>query len=350
MPRIPKSLIWILPLIIIALELSIRLLERGLLDGEVGSLHHFVVTDGDFFYGRPGAKVVQPERYGNTVYSINSDGFREREIGVQTPEKKVVFLGDSVTFGLYVDHAFTFPILLEEMHNNKFPQRAPIKSINLAIFAYAPKQELQALKRTGLKFQPELIVLQLYMNDFQPRVVSVPSRMQVLRQRLFVLNEQVMSRVALLRRGRQAVHMLSYQLLHDLRRRHFVDTLNDADAKRKAEMFRRLPDEDIDGFSDVEQIHTQAKEANVPLVVMLIPNEVQLLTDKFDIINQRVKDFCRQKGIAFVDPLPSMRKFNEKMMLFCDGSHLSVLGHAFVAEWLFPILFQGGSGRISPKI
>jgi lysophospholipase L1-like esterase len=341
MSRIPKSLIWILPLLIIVLEFSIRLLERGLLDGEVGSLHHYIVTEGDFFYGRPGARVVQPERYGNTVYSINSHGFREREIDVRSPERKVLFLGDSITFGLYVDHAFTYPILLEEIHNRGLPDRPPIKSINLAIFAYAPRQELEALKRTGLKFRPELIVLQLYMNDFRPRVQSSPSRTQVLRQRLYVFKEQVMSRIALLRRGRQAVQMLSYELFHDLRRKYFVDTLNDADPKGKAKMFSRLPDEDIDGFNDVEQISLQAKEANIPLVVMLISQEVQLLTDKFDIINERVNDFCRRKGITFVDPLTSMRKYDEKLRLFCDGSHLSPTGHRFVAEWLFPLLFQG---------
>jgi len=311
-----------------------------LLDGVVGSLHHFVVAEGDFFYVRPRARVVQPERYGNTVYSINSYGFREREIDPLSPGRKVVFLGDSVAFGLYVDHGTTYPVLLEEMHNKQFPERPPIKSINLAVFAYAPRHELEVLKRTGLKFRPELIVLQLYMNDFQPRVESAPSRMEVLRQHLFVLKEHVVLRIALLRRGRQAIQMLSYNLFHDLRRKYFVYTLNDTDLRRKADMFRLLTDEDINGFNDVEQIHLQSKGANIPLIVMLIPNEVQLLTDKFDIINQRVADFCRRKGIDFVDPLSSMRNSDEKLILFCDGSHLSVAGHRFVAEWLFPLLFE----------
>jgi len=336
--------------LIVALELSIRILERALLDGDVGSLHHYVVTDGNFFYCQPGAKVVQPERYGNTSYSINSHGFRGKEIEVRSSGRKVLFLGDSIAFGLYVDHKFTYPMLLEEMHNKKFPDRYPIKSVNLAIFAYTPRQELQALERTGLKFRPELIVLQLYMNDFQPRVQSAPSRIEVLWQRLFVLKEQLVFRIALLRRGRQALQMLTYNLVHDQRRKHFVNTLNDDEPRRKAEMFRQLSDKEIEGFSEVEQIHLRSRAASVPLVAMLIPNEVQLTSDKFDIINERVKDFCRRKGIPFVDPLASMRAFDRKLILFCDGSHLSVAGHRFVAEWLLPLLFQGELSGIPRKL
>jgi hypothetical protein len=142
MPRIPRSVLWIVPLVIVALELSIRLIELGLVDGRVGSLHNFVVQEGDFFYVRPGARVMQPERYGNTLYSINSHGFRGGEIDSGSSARRILFLGDSITFGLYVGYESTYPALIEKMYEKRFPDRTPLETINLSMFAYAPRHEL----------------------------------------------------------------------------------------------------------------------------------------------------------------------------------------------------------------
>ncbi len=338
-----KSLLWIVPLIVVALEVSIRLLELGMVDGRVGSLLNFVVQEQGFFYVQPGARVIQPERYGNTLYSINSYGFRGGEVGAKSSARKILFLGDSITFGLYVDYASTYPALIEKMYEKKFPDRTPIETINLSMIAYAPEQELAVLNKIGWKLRPDMIVLQLYMNDFDPRTKSLPTTTQLIREHLFVLKEWIISESALLRRVRQAVQTLTYKLFHDLRREYFASTINDGEPREQAELFRRLPDEDITGFDAVEQIHLEAQKAKVPFFVMLSPNEGQLFSKNFDIINQRVKDFCRRKGITFLDPLVAMRVYDEKRILFCDRSHFSATGHRFIANWLFPFLFEGKS-------
>jgi lysophospholipase L1-like esterase len=332
--------------VIVALELSIRLLESFLAEGSVGSLQNFIVEEGNFFHVQPGAKVIQPERYGNTLYSINSFGFRGSEINAASSARRILFLGDSITFGLYVGYGSTYPALIEKMYEKKFPDRTPIESINLSMFAYAPRHELGALNRIGWQLRPDLIVLQLYMNDFDPRTKPPPSTTRLIRDRLFVLKEQLLTQSALLRRVRQAAQMLAYKLIHDLRRTYFISTLNDEEPREEAELFRRFPDEEITGFDAVEQIHLEAEKTKVPLFVMLSPHEAQLFDENFDIINRRVRDFCLRKGITFIDPLSAMRAYGEKRFLFVDGSHFSATGHKFIANWLFPQLFPGKADSV----
>jgi lysophospholipase L1-like esterase len=346
MPGNKKRLLWILLALVVALELSIRLLERFLAVALVGSLQNFVVEESDFFYVRPGTKIVQPERYGNTLYSINGLGFRGDDTKVGSSSRKILFLGDSITFGLYVGYGSTYPALIEKMYEKKFPDRPPIEAINLAMFAYAPRHELEALNKIGWQLGPDLIVLQLYMNDFDPRTKPPSSTTRLIRDRLFVLKEHILTRSALLRRVRQAAQMLAYKLIHDLRRTYFLSTINDEEPREEAELFGRFPDEEITGFDAVEQIHLEAEKANVPLFVMLSPHEVQLFNENFDIVNRRVRDFCLRKGITFIDPLSAMRACGEKRFLFVDGSHFSVTGHKFIADWLFPQLFPGKTGSV----
>ena len=110
-------------------------------------------------------------------------------------------------------------------------------------------------------------------------------------------------------------------------------------AKERKELFVSCQeDQNIDGFDDIEEMYKLAKELNIDFFVVLTPNEVQLFTEEYDLINKRVRAFCKTKNIPFLDPTYSMRSSGNKDKIFCDGLHLSEFGHKLFTDWILPVV------------
>jgi hypothetical protein len=81
---------------------------------------------------------------------------------------RILFLGDSVTFGLGVAEEDSYPRVIEALLNgSRTDSRASVEVLNSAIPGYNTIQELAQLRELGLAFQPQLVVGYLY-NDIEP--------------------------------------------------------------------------------------------------------------------------------------------------------------------------------------
>ncbi len=96
---------------------------------------------------------------------INADGFRDDEYSVARSEKRrIMFLGDSLTFGWGVEKEKTFEHLLE----HDLDQIVPTEVINLGIGNYNTTQEVNLFIDKGLKYRPDQVVLFYFINDAEP--------------------------------------------------------------------------------------------------------------------------------------------------------------------------------------
>jgi lysophospholipase L1-like esterase len=97
--------------------------------------------------------------------TTNSRGLRERELPLAKPPgtRRVVFLGDSVTFGAGVTDDEPFPRLLERSINGA--GGGPIETVNTGVVGYNTIQELARLERAGLPYGPDVVVLTFVVND-----------------------------------------------------------------------------------------------------------------------------------------------------------------------------------------
>ncbi len=341
----------ILLVAIVSLELAIRAWERKELEGAVGSLRGYVVLGPASWHIRPHTVVVQPERYGDITYRFNGDGFRTEDYRPEGNVFRVLFLGDSVTFGLSVEAEERFSDRVQAKLAEMAPDR-PIESVNLALYAYTPRDYLHALKTVGLPLEPDIIILQLYMNDFEKRSADEQAEAQrriPLRTRLRMGRGLLVDKSALLRRIRQLWGALEYHLVHDLRRTYFVGTLNAGEPNTKKDLLLSVDSIlSLEGTDEVVEIHEIASAHGIPLLVMLTPNEVQVFDEDYDVINDRVAAFCEEQGIAFWDPLELMRASPEKDRLFLDGLHLSQSGHELVATQLISELRKRSLLMLAP--
>lgn len=98
--------------------------------------------------------------------SINSDGFRDDEVPVerQAGRRRVIFLGDSLTFGWGVAKSDTFEALLEAQLSKK----APTDVINFGTGNYNTVQEANLFATRGTKYHPDHVVVFYFLNDAEP--------------------------------------------------------------------------------------------------------------------------------------------------------------------------------------
>jgi len=317
-----------------------RLWDR--VHGETGSLYDQVIPAKDRFKLRPETALIVPERYGDIFYSFNRQGYRDTEPASGPLVRRIVLLGDSVAFGLGVNQDRIFAHLLERQLRERTGQ--PWDVANLAVFAYNTADELAALKEDGLPLRPELVIVQFVMNDFSiPAAAGGPAPPPSLGDRLTAAKNRLVYRSALYRRLHQVGTGLVYLAAHDARRRWFTGTLNDAQPREQLAMLKATPDDgSIAAFHALAAIRDASRSTGARTLVLLMPDEVQLYTDRYDGINRRIAAFCRREELALADPLPALRASPNRRDLFLDGVHLTEAGHRLVAGLLFSELRRRG--------
>ena len=151
--------------LLVAVEAILRLADPGYLRREpttgINELHRYSEVYG--WEPRPGAREVVDGRR----ITINHSGYRGREVdrARRGREVRLVMLGDSLAFGTEVDDEDTFARLLD--------RDDAVEVVNLAVPGYGPDQELLKLEHEGLGYGPDVVMLNLCLeNDFADAVLS----------------------------------------------------------------------------------------------------------------------------------------------------------------------------------
>jgi len=94
--------------------------------------------------------------------SINSDGLRDGDYPIERGDAyRIIFLGDSLTFGWGVEQEYTFQYLLEE----EIGKTTPTEIINFGTGNYNTEQEVNLFFEKGVKYNPDKVVLFYFIND-----------------------------------------------------------------------------------------------------------------------------------------------------------------------------------------
>jgi len=100
---------------------------------------------------------------------VNSDGFRGPEYPVLKPDNtfRIIMLGDSETLSLMLSYNHTLAKQLEDLLN-KNSTFLRYEVFNFGVEGYNTFQEVEQLKIKGLKYNPDLIILNYVLNDPEP--------------------------------------------------------------------------------------------------------------------------------------------------------------------------------------
>lgn len=118
----------------------------------------------------PGADGVAFE----TRIRVNSAGFRDREHAREKPggTRRLLVLGDSITFGNSLPREERFPEILEELYRE---EGEPVEVLNLGVAGYDTVQEVAFLEKVGLAFDPDVVLVAYCINDAGVHSASLPA-------------------------------------------------------------------------------------------------------------------------------------------------------------------------------
>lgn len=106
----------------------------------------------------------------DTVVEINSKGFRgpERDYARNAGVRRVLVMGDSLTWGYGVDFEGTFTARLEKLVPN-------LEVVNLGVSGYSTDQELLLYQDEGRKYAADVVIVLVVKNDFGGNTRTVES-------------------------------------------------------------------------------------------------------------------------------------------------------------------------------
>ncbi|MFN8522918.1 MAG: GDSL-type esterase/lipase family protein [Chloroflexota bacterium] len=267
-----------------------------------------------------------------TSVQVNGAGLRERELTEQRQPglSRVLFLGDSVTFGAGVTAEEAFPRLLES-RLPPLPGRQ-IQTINAGVVGYNTTQELARLRDLGPRYQPDIVVLTFVVNDlldsfsifdhqYDPTGPTAPLKIW-------------------LRRNSHAYRFVQntyWRVALEVRRSGVGTTEANRPRARVEERLRELTD-----------LVDAARAGGAAMVLVLYPDN---LDDRVSpgpdgsrpTMREVLTEFAQARRVALVDltaALGDVRDPRAREHRLREDPHPSPLGHRVIAEALTPTLRQ----------
>jgi hypothetical protein len=103
-----------------------------------------------------------------TTYELNNEGFNssvDYSIDKPTGTFRILTIGDSHTFGLYVDPSKNYPKQLESNLNGRGCTKNNFEVINMGVPGYDLDYSIERFKSKGLKYSPDLVIWLIKPDD-----------------------------------------------------------------------------------------------------------------------------------------------------------------------------------------
>lgn len=250
---------------------------------------------------------------------INADGFRDRDYPVErSGASRMIFLGDSLTFGWGVEKSQTF----EEILESDLSRDRPTEIINLGTGNYNTEQEVHLFIEKGVKYQPDAVVVFYFINDAEP--TPRKSNWDVLGGSRTITF--IWSRVT--------------SLLARVERR-----------KSFQEYYSGLYVEGQPGWTAARHAFLLLRDTcashGISLRVVLLPELHALRDYPFAAEHQRVLAFLRDNRIEAMDLAPFFSGESQPMRLWVasDDAHPNAIAHALIARYSQAFIVDGLHGR-----
>jgi lysophospholipase L1-like esterase len=288
-------------------------------------------------------------RWGGVEVQINSNGLRGPGIPHERKRRalRILYLGDSVTFGYKLPrYDMSFPYAVEnQLEHGK---RIEVETINAGVAGYSPWQYDVYLRKEGVKYQPDVVLVGFVLND-------VTGKFNLIRFGGTRIGPQLtMSYYSV--DDWLAHNMAIYATIHRIRTRlqFGQNPQRGAIAQElvSVEELAQYPDSqrvkkawDVT-LKNLGRIVEYCQEKDLQLLVVVFPFSFQFRDPSSLDAPQRVLvSFCHDRNVPCLDLLPLLsRHIHERNLtprdLFPDGVHLSDKGSKVVAGFIVKFLEQ----------
>lgn len=275
---------------------------------------------------KPNQNVFAPS-YG-VAYHINSQGLRDDEVPYlkSKDEFRILGLGDSVMFGQGVDFDALYIQGLERKLNAQGTSDT-VQIINTGVAGYNLFQELAFLKKRGLEYQPDAVILGFCKND----VVTEASAIQLHLDAKKGLSFGIKSFWTKLKN-----YVAWFHLLSGVYARIFPDFAQGKDLLVYAPSQTTGTGWEDTGKTLIKMAQLLA-ERNVPLLVVVFPFRHEIESKTPDHSFDRLTRLAQQGQFSVLDLYPVFSTYSADALFF-DPVHIRQRGHEIAADAIFEYL------------
>jgi len=259
----------------------------------------------------------------NVPVHINADGLRDVDHAVAHGDRyRIIFLGDSFTFGWGVKESETFKARLEAAMNGRYPTEI----INFGTGNYNSEQEVNLFLEKGLKYNPDKVVVFYFINDAEPTVTKHSGGL-LYHSRLVTF---VWSKI--------------HALLSD-----YGDEIHNYKGYY-ADLYRP----DSPGWKTARNAFLQLRDIcrgrGIELQVVLIPDLHELREYPFADEHRLISGFLRDNGIPVLDLAPLFKDYPQPTQLWvsADDAHANALGHELIATYALDFIAEKHTPPTNP--
>ena len=295
---------------------------------------------------RPGAEDV----WMGVHVSINDKGLRGPELDYNKPPgvTRILYLGDSVTFGFKLpSHDQTFPYQIQRLLRE---DGIRVQTLNAGVGGYSPWQEHIYLEKEGLRYDPDLVVVDLVLNDVIEKfgLVRYGGTGQGLQLERTATNRlsRWLAGSSILALGRRAAARIRFG----------SDVREGAERKEELEVLSLVQYPQRQDIATAWQVTLRnltalfalCRERKVPAALVVFPYTFQFEDpDRLTTPQQILERFAADQSVPFLDLLPPLAgRMDEEGIatnaLFFDRNHLTADGNRITAEIIAAWLKEEG--------
>jgi len=293
-------------LIIIFLEIFLRLFFHNSMNYEIEMMkyaNNFKKISQNKKVGIEHKKNISGKLMGTEVH-LDKNGFRinNKSKNKKSKNKKMIMLGDSMTFGWGANH--TFSSLLNKKIENYEIFNAGIGNTNTIM------QINNFFDNFNNKFNYDVIVLNFFINDFENVVIQKPNIFQKYSY-LYTFVNNKMNTI-----------LIKFKIKNDWKSFYSENYLN---LKIKNET-----------LSLIDELNNYCLDNNIKFVIHNIPELRDLNNYKFTKETEIIKNFAKTKKIIYIDSLDELKKYRpESLWVTVSDPHANDKAHNIIANHLF---------------
>jgi len=267
---------------------------------------------------------------------INSLGIRERPVTRKQGEKRILVLGDSISFGNH-----SFPRLLERRFEIRTdPQSVTVEVFNAGIPGYTTYQEVTWYELFGHQIEPDLVLLQFCLNDTY-LILSTVDKDGRLHATPDVWAHFAGVDPAWFRASRVVAFVIKGLTVVKANVALFFGTRYSFEAK--VDFYRAWEDDAwVEIQNLLERLHNRVNHTGGKLAIVVFPYGQQLRPEYLDkdpdrvlMPQRKLREIANRLRIPLLDVFEIFRGRRD---LLPDDIHPTAQGHALVAEEVYRFL------------
>ncbi len=270
--------------------------------------------------------------------TTNSDGYRDDAFEKRKPENKqlIAVIGDSIAFGQGVPQAQTFPSRLEKLLNSSLTADKKYAVWNMGVPGYNTWQEYEVLKSLLEMADPDWVFLAYVINDVEPvnqDALKLLSGENNKSSSHGIFRNSIAIQIARNRLGR-VVRWFKPEW-------YFSSYVEDTVLQY---MDPQGPWKEVSNI--IKSMQMLCDQKKIRFTVVMTPTMMDFNNYPFLEINQKMKNFCRQNGIDYLDVLPYfMGLDHQRLVVSMIDSHPNAQAQEIIARALMDHIEKRKSGN-----